>query len=72
MDVINTLLSALNIRKDTNYDVVFEFNNNEETNDNSEIEYYNFKIKNNVEIKSKIDKFNELIPIKYDLDTKCN
>ena len=72
MDVINNLLSALNIRNNTNYDVIFELNNNEETNDNSDIEYYNFKIKNNVDIKSKIDKFNELVSIQYDLNIKCN
>ena len=72
MDAINSLLSALHIRKDTNYNIVFELNNNEETNDNSEMEYYNFKIKNNVEIKSKIDKFNELVLLEYDLNTKCN
>jgi hypothetical protein len=72
MDTINNLLSALNIRKSTDYDIIFELNNNEETNDNSDTEYYNFKIKNNVEIKSKIDKFNELVSIKYDLNTKCN
>jgi hypothetical protein len=72
MDVINNLLCALNIRKDTNYDIIFELNENEETNDNSDTEYYNFKIKNCVEIKSKIDKFNELVSIQYDLNIKCN
>ena len=72
MDMINNLLSALNIKKDIDYDVIFKFNEIEETNDNSDTEYYGFKIKNNVEIKSKIDKFNELILIKYDLNTKCN
>jgi hypothetical protein len=72
MDTINNLLSALNIKKDKNYNIIFELNNTEETNDNSETEYYGFKIKNNVEIKSKIDKFNELISIQFDLNSKCN
>ena len=57
MDTINNLLSALNIRKSTDYDIIFELNNNEETNDYSDTEYYNFKIKNNVEINSKIGEF---------------
>ncbi len=72
MDTINNLLSVLNIKKDTNYNIVFELNNNEETNDNTDIEYYNFKIKNNVEIKSRIDKFNDSVSIHFDLINKCN
>jgi len=72
MDTINKLLSVLNIGKLTNYDIIFELNNNEELNDNSDTEYYHFNIKNNVEIKSKIDKFNEIVLIKYDLNIMCN
>lgn len=72
METINNLLSALNITKNQNYNVVFELNNNEETNDNSETEYHNFIIKNNVDIKKKIDNFNDLIELKYDIYSKCN
>ncbi len=72
METITNLLSALNITKNRNYDVIFELNNNEETNDNSETEYYNFIIKNNVEIKKKIDDFNNLIELKYDIYSNCH
>lgn len=70
MDAITNLLGAFYISRD--YNSVYKLNNNEETNDNSDVVYYNFKIKNNIEIKNKIDKFNELSSIKYDLDIKCN
>ncbi len=69
MDAINTLLSAFYITN-KKYDVVYEFNNTEETNDNKITEYYNFIIKNNGYNKNKIDKFIESIIIPFDIHTK--
>ncbi len=69
MDTINTLLSAFYI-SNKKYDVVYEFNNAEETNDNTITEYYNFIIKNNGYNKNKIDKFIENIIIPFDIYSK--
>jgi hypothetical protein len=69
MDTINTLLSAFYITN-KKYDAVYEFNNTEETNDNTIIEYYNFIIKNNGYNKTKIDKFIENVIIPFDIYSK--
>ncbi len=66
MDTINSLLNAFNITN-KKYDVVYEFNNTEEKNDNKLIEYYNFIIKNNGYNKNKIDRFIENIIVPVDV-----
>ncbi len=69
MDTINSLLNAFHIGN-KKYDVVYEFNNTEETNDNKAIEYYNFIIKNTGYNKHKIDKFIENTVIHFDMYNK--
>jgi len=72
MEALSNLLNILYITNETKYNTVYELNEQEETNDNSEIEYHNFIIKNNVGIKSKIDKLNDYKFLAFDLYKKAN
>lgn len=67
MEALNTILNALNITKETNYDVVEYHNEEAET-----INYYNYIIKNNKSIKKQIDEFNKNISVPSDIFIKSN
>jgi hypothetical protein len=67
MDALNSILNALHINKETNYNITNHYSEESEY-----IEYYNYIIKNNVFIKTKIEEFNKIIMIPSDIFLKCN
>lgn len=72
MEALSNIFNMLHIKNEPKYNSIYKLNNHEETNDNSEIEYHNFIIKNNIDIKRKIDEFNDYKLLDFDLYKKAN
>lgn len=74
MDSLHNFFSALNIgnyiNNETKYNIINKYNENNDETDY--IEYYNYIIKNNIFIKTKIEQFNEIISVPSDIFLKCN
>ncbi len=72
MDSLSSIFNALNIGNYINepkYGIIDKYNDNQESD---HIEYYNYIIKNNIFIKTKIEEFNQIISVPSDIFLKCN